>query len=71
MEVNIEWKGEIGLNDHLINDLHTDSFDMLMIIFADRFFTFCCCCRVRMKTMLLNESPGSSLALRDHLPQIQ
>ncbi|MBE9512011.1 MAG: acyl carrier protein [Bacteroidetes bacterium] len=31
---NIEWKGEIGLNDHLINDLHTDSFDMLMIISA-------------------------------------
>jgi len=31
---NIEWKGEIGLNDHLINDLHIDSFDMLMIISA-------------------------------------
>ena len=31
---NIEWKGEIGLHDHLINDLHIDSFDMLMIVSA-------------------------------------
>ena len=31
---NIEWKNEIGLNDHLINDLHIDSFDMLMILYA-------------------------------------
>ena len=31
---NIEWKGEIGLLDHLINDLHIDSFDMLMIVSA-------------------------------------
>lgn len=31
---NMEWKGEINLNDHLINDLHLDSFDMLMIISA-------------------------------------
>ena len=31
---NIEWKGDIGLNDHLINDLHIDSFDMLMIVSA-------------------------------------
>ena len=31
---NIEGKGEIGLHDHLINDLHIDSFDMLMIVSA-------------------------------------
>ena len=31
---NIEWKGEIGLHDHLINDLHIDSFDILMIVSA-------------------------------------
>ena len=31
---NIEWKGEIELHDHLINDLHIDSFDRLMIVNA-------------------------------------
>lgn len=31
---NIEWKGEIGLQDHLIDDLNIDSFDRLMIVAA-------------------------------------
>lgn len=31
---NIEWKGEISLHDHLVNDLHMDSFDRLMIVNA-------------------------------------
>ena len=29
---NIEWKGEIGLNDKLINDLGIDSFGILMTV---------------------------------------
>ena len=31
---NIEWKGEIRLHDHLIDDLNIDSFDRLMIVAA-------------------------------------
>ncbi len=31
---NIDFQGEIRSEDHLINDLHIDSFDMIMIVNA-------------------------------------
>lgn len=31
---NLDFQGEIKPEDHLINDLHIDSFDMIMIVNA-------------------------------------